>query len=148
MKYRVISVGKPSLAYAKAGIEEYLKRLKRHASVEWIAVRESGDPATNSKRQLERAGNDPILLLDEKGELLRTREMADRLGQKRDQGQTRLSILIGGADGHGEEARARAWQTWALGRITLQHELALLVWCEQLYRIHTLWAGSPYHREG
>ena len=35
----------------------------------------------------------------------------------------------------------------SLGRHTMQHELALVVLLEQIYRVHTLLAGSPYHRD-
>ena len=39
MKWRFISVGKPSLQYAKGGVEEYLKRLRRYVSVEHVSVK-------------------------------------------------------------------------------------------------------------
>jgi 23S rRNA (pseudouridine1915-N3)-methyltransferase len=35
----------------------------------------------------------------------------------------------------------------ALGSMTMQHELALVVLLEQLYRARTLRAGLPYHRD-
>jgi 23S rRNA (pseudouridine1915-N3)-methyltransferase len=34
----------------------------------------------------------------------------------------------------------------ALSKLTLQHELALVVLLEQLYRVATLRRGEPYHR--
>ena len=36
MRWKIIAVGKPSLAYAKEGAEEYLKRLTRYTRVEVV----------------------------------------------------------------------------------------------------------------
>jgi 23S rRNA (pseudouridine1915-N3)-methyltransferase len=62
------------------------------------------------------------------------------------EGVKRVAFLIGGADGHEPATRAAADAVWALGRLTLQHELALVVLLEQLYRIQTIKRGEPYHR--
>ena len=42
MTWKIFAAGKPALAYAKTGIEEYLKRLKRGAKVELIYLK-AGD---------------------------------------------------------------------------------------------------------
>ncbi|RTG95352.1 23S rRNA (pseudouridine(1915)-N(3))-methyltransferase RlmH, partial [Thermus scotoductus] len=54
--------------------------------------------------------------------------------------------LVGGAEGYSEGVREGADLLLSLSPLTLQHELALLVLMEQLYRILTLRAGHPYHR--
>ena len=59
----------------------------------------------------------------------------------------KLTFLIGGADGHPPELRERCDETWSLSKLTMQHELALVVLLEQLYRVFTIKRGEPYHRE-
>ena len=55
--------------------------------------------------------------------------------------------MVGASDGWDDTARAGADMLWSLGPQTLQHELALLVVLEQLYRAESILAGSPYHRD-
>lgn len=147
MRIRVIAVGRPALTFARDGIAEYEKRLKPLGAVEFTWVKPGKDAAETTRRQLAAAGDAALLVLDERGEALDTRRMAVCLADWRDSGMKSLAILIGGADGHLPETRAAAKAVWSLGRLTLQHEIALLVWAEQLYRIHSLWSGSPYHRD-
>lgn len=54
--------------------------------------------------------------------------------------------LLPKAEGHLEAVRKGADLLLSLSPLTLQHELALLVLLEQLYRLLTLRAGHPYHR--
>jgi 23S rRNA pseudoU1915 N3-methylase RlmH len=51
------------------------------------------------------------------------------------QGRKAVSLLIGGADGHPDELRRAADETWSLSSMTLQHELALVVLLEQMKNI-------------
>ena len=58
-----------------------------------------------------------------------------------------VAFLIGASDGHTDELRTKADLLLSLSSLTLQHELALVVLLEQLYRVASMKAGSPYHRE-
>ena len=62
-------------------------------------------------------------------------------------GGSRVSLLIGGANGHDEQLLAAVDESWSLGPLTLPHYLARLVLVEQLYRVETVRAGHPYHRD-
>ncbi|MCH2026887.1 MAG: 23S rRNA (pseudouridine(1915)-N(3))-methyltransferase RlmH [Verrucomicrobiales bacterium] len=57
-----------------------------------------------------------------------------------------MAVLIGGAEGHDDAVRSAADLLISFGRLTLQHELALVAAVEQIYRVQTLKRGEPYHR--
>ncbi len=147
MQTLLIVAGKPALAYAKAGVEEYLKRLSRHGSHELVIVK-AGTSEEVSARLLERSQGCFRIAMDERGETPSTRVFADRLQELELRGGVKkIAFLIGAADGHTAELRAACDQVISLSRFTMQHELALLVLLEQLYRVAALRAGSPYHRD-
>ncbi|MEM0895708.1 MAG: 23S rRNA (pseudouridine(1915)-N(3))-methyltransferase RlmH [Verrucomicrobiota bacterium] len=147
MKWKVIVTGKPSLAYARDGVAEYEKRLRRYASVELVYLKESASAAEMATRYEDASRGSLSLALDERGETWSTAEFRDAvLGWEMDGTLKAISVWIGGADGHGDELRARADRVVSFGRMTMQHELALVVFLEQLYRIQTLKRGEPYHR--
>ena len=147
MKWRILTIGKPALAYARTGAEEYLKRLRKHTEVELRHLRDVPEPrATQSL--LEASEGCLRIVLDERGRSdLDTRGLAGWVGrQELDPGVREIALLIGGADGHNDERREKADLLLALSPFTLQHELALVVLLEQLYRVYTIRAGMPYHR--
>ena len=147
MQIRIIVAGKPALAYARAGVEEYLKRLARLGSYELVVIK-AGSSAEVSARLLERSVGCYRVALDERGEALDTRRFAEKITALADRGDVKtLAFLIGAADGHTPELRAACDWVLTLSPMTLQHELAVVVLLEQLYRVASLRAGSPYHRD-
>jgi 23S rRNA (pseudouridine1915-N3)-methyltransferase len=87
------------------------------------------------------------VVLDERGAEVSSRDLAHKITAWEMQGPRDFALLVGGADGHTEALRQAAGWTWSLSRLTLQHELALVVALEQLYRAYTIKAGLPYHRD-
>jgi len=147
MKWKIVAIGRPSLKHAKAGIEEYTKRLRRHAPVEVIHPGRDAGREANSARLLEASEGGLRIVLDERGESFTTEGLAQLVRDWQLDGAVKqVAFLVGGADGHTDELRSRADRVLALSSFTLQHELALLVLLEQIYRIHTLLRGEPYHR--
>lgn len=147
MRFRVIVAGKPALPYAKTAVDEYLKRLKRHGSYELVVVK-AGDSETVSKRLLDASEGCFRIAMDERGESPTTRQLAKKVSDMEMAGEIRtLAFLIGASDGHSEELRSACGMTLSLSSMTMQHELALVVLLEQLYRLAGIKAGSPYHRD-
>lgn len=147
MRTVILAAGKPALAYAKDGIAEYLKRLQRHGTFTLELVK-AGSSEEVSKRLLERSQGMWRIALDERGERLTTLEFSSRVEALERRGDVKsVAFLIGASDGHTEELRRSCDALLSLSSFTLQHELALVVLLEQLYRVASLRAGSPYHRE-
>lgn len=146
MRIRILAAGKPALSYAKSGVEEYLKRLGRYGSHE-LEFLKAGDSATVSAALLERSAGSYRIAMDERGDALVTAAWAEKFAALEMRGDIKaVSFLIGASDGHTAELRRRCDAVWSLSSLTMQHELALVVLLEQLYRVATLRRGEPYHR--
>lgn len=145
MKWLLLTVGKPSLSFARAGRDEYLARLSHYARVETAEIKTS-TPARESAALLVRSEDHYRVVLDEAGRGFTSRAFAGLVSQWQ-QAARPVAIIIGGAAGHDESLVRSADFLWSLGPLTLQHELALVVALEQLYRAHTILAGHPYHRD-
>ncbi len=145
MKHSILVAGKPALNYAKDGVAEYSKRLKRYGTYELRHIKD-GSTEDVSKRLHEGSQGTLRIVMDERGEQLTTDQILKKIVHWEMRGEKRATYLIGASDGHTEELRKQADLVWALSPLTLQHELALVVLLEQLYRVATIQRGEPYHR--
>jgi 23S rRNA (pseudouridine1915-N3)-methyltransferase len=148
VRIRVVAVGSRMPEWVASACAEYLKRLGPHARTSLV---ELPARARSAKQEGERVlaaleSGDYVIVLDERGRELTTRELATWLEARRAAGRD-LAFVIGGADGLAPDVLARADFTLALSRLTLPHALARVLLLEQLYRAHTVLAHHPYHRE-
>ncbi len=146
MTTTIFTIGKPKLAFARVGVDEYLSRMGQWGGVKWVQLK-SGTREQESAALLARSEGLFRVVLDERGALVTSRALAKRLSDWELRSVKGVAFLIGGADGHTDELRKRADWLWSLTSLTLQHELALVVLCEQLYRARSIIAGLPYHRD-
>jgi len=146
MNWFIFAIGKPKLGFARAGVEEYAGRLRGFAPVTVDYLKASTREA-ESALLLARSEGMLRIVLDERGQELTSRALANKVAAWEQTSVKSAAILIGGADGHTDALRAAAGWTWALSKLTLQHELALVVLYEQIYRAYTIKAGLPYHRD-
>jgi 23S rRNA (pseudouridine1915-N3)-methyltransferase len=145
MKWLLFTVGKPALPYAKAGRDEYLERLTKFVPVEQVTIKAT-DRVRESADLLARSEGCFRIVLHERGTALTSRALAAKVDEWR-LNSRRVAVILGGADGHDKPLLDAADFLWSLGPLTLQHELALVVALEQLYRAHTILTGHPYHRD-
>lgn len=145
MNWKILAVGKPALTWARDGIEDYLRRSNRYAKVEIEYLRDGPRPQLE-ERFLKNSEGSRRIVLDERGKRLTTSEWHAAVDRWELSGTKRVTLIIGGADGHSQDLRNAADEVWSLSALTLQHELALVVLLEQIYRVHTIKKGEPYHR--
>ena len=145
MNWKILAVGKPALPWAKQGIEDYLGRCTHYAKIEVEYLKDGPRPLLEG-RFLKGSEGSRRIAMDERGKRLTTAEWHAAVDRWELAGTKRVTLLIGGADGHSADLRERADEVWSLSALTLQHELALLVLLEQIYRVYTIKRGEPYHR--
>lgn len=146
MHWRLITVGKPGHSWVKEAMGLYWKRLQHYARFEHLVIKEAARHQVEA--QITAACEDSLcVLLDERGKQLRSTEMARWIEKEEVAGRKRICLVVGGADGHSPQLRASAAACWSLSTLTLQHDIALIVLLEQLYRAYTITRGEPYHRE-
>lgn len=141
MLLHIIARGKIGRSPEAELVERYLKR------VTW-ATRITEMPDTGGKLPAPTATPCVTVLLDEKGKQLPSMEFADILDRWRDNGVRECRLMIGAADGFGDEERAKADLLIAFGRMTWPHMMARAMLAEQLWRATSILANHPYHREG
>lgn len=146
MEILVLAAAKPTLSYARDGVHFFEQRLRPLGRVELRYVK-AGSPVEVSRRLLDASEGCLRIAMDERGANWSTREFEQHVRNWQMQAVKRVAFLIGAADGHTQELRQACGHVLSLGRHTMQHELALVVLLEQIYRVHTLLAGSPYHRD-
>lgn len=144
MKLTILAIGKLRGAEAEL-CAEYAKRLTGGLQVrELTAPTQRAEAAALIEALPPRA---TVVLMDERGKDLSSRELAQKIKDWQEQGAGDLVFIIGGADGLTDEVRARGHFTLGLGRKTWPHKLARIMLLEQLYRAQQINAGHPYHRD-
>ena len=151
MKIAVLAIGKLRGPEAEA-CAEYIKRLTGDVTVKEMSASKSLPPAEtqNAEAKLLGAAIPPksfVVLLDERGKDLSSRELAAHMKKWQEQSHAHLAFLIGGADGVTDEVRKKAHFTLGFGRATWPHRLVRVMLLEQIYRAQQINAGHPYHRD-
>ena len=93
------------------------------------------------------SGEDYVVLLDERGEEMRTSGLASWMERTLMFPAKRLVFVIGGPWGFSKGVYDRADFSLSLSKLTFPHQLVRLLFLEQLYRAFTVIKGEPYHHE-
>lgn len=145
MRWRIVAVGRPKLPFARDGIHEYLARLKHFTPIE-VETLKASSVEKEALQLLHASEGCYRIVLDERGDSFTSRTLATRLMDIGTETKT-CALIVGSADGLAPIVRSEADLIWSLSDLTLQHELALMIALEQIYRACTIQAGLPYHRD-
>lgn len=154
---RLIFVGKTDTREISALCADYLKRIGRFLSIEIVEIPDiRAGKSMSEEEQKRREGElildavgqaDELVLLDERGKELTSRQYSEWLERKMQIVPRRLCMVIGGPYGFSDEVYARSRERLSLSRMTFSHQMVRLFLIEQTYRALTIMHGHPYHHD-
>lgn len=156
MRLVLAAVGQRMPGWADTAYEDYAKRFPPELRLELKAVK--AEPRTSGRTPAQMMAAEAQRLeaacprgarrvsLDERGQRLSTRELAERLRIWQGEGRD-VALLVGGPDGLDPGLKASADETLRLSDLTLPHAFVRVMLAEALYRAWSLGTGHPYHRE-
>ncbi len=153
-KIIIAAVGKLRRREWKALQADYLQRLERYTNVRLVEVKDYVGRGYPDKVAMQREAEkllgaassaQRIILLAEDGRVMSSKRLATFVRiQLETYGQ--IAFLIGGPLGFGDEAIQKSDISFSLSRLTFPHEMARIIFLEQLYRAFTILRGQKYHK--
>lgn len=150
-------VGKTGSANLRSGIEEYTRRINRYIPFDIVELpdvktsrklTEQAQKHAEGEMMLQRIqGGDFVVLLDERGREMTSREFATDLERKAQTVAKQLWFIVGGPYGFSPAVYSRANEKLSLSKMTFPHEMVRLFFTEQLYRAYTIQRNEPYHHD-
>jgi 23S rRNA (pseudouridine1915-N3)-methyltransferase len=154
MKIEFVFIGKTTESYLNEGIATYLKRLVNYLPAEILTL-----PASTSKLRekiIEEESRliiskiqprDYVVLLDENGKDLTSRQLAAFIEKQMLSGTNRLLLITGGAYGVSDELKQKVHFTLSASKFTFTHQMIRLMITEQVYRAMTILRNESYHHD-
>lgn len=152
MKIILLAIGKLKDKSCANLISDYSQRLSHYCDFE---MKDISDAKNNSidkclleeetKILKEIKPGDTLIVLDERGESVTSKYLANTLQNFQNRSIKRLVFVVGGSYGLSANIKQKADKLLALSALTLTHELARVFLVEQLYRAHTILRGEKYH---
>ncbi len=157
MTLELIVIGKTDSQEVAALVELYARRVNHYCKFSLTVLPDVRDTKKLTARQQSTAEGaailrqlsegDFVVLLDERGEEMRSVEFACWLQKRMNSGVKRLFMVIGGPYGFSGEVYARADARLSLSRMTFSHQIVRAIFAEQIYRAFTILNNEPYHHE-
>jgi 23S rRNA (pseudouridine1915-N3)-methyltransferase len=151
-----ITVGQKMPKWVQEGYAEYAKRLPKNCSLNLVELpmAQRGKTGSVDKYKTEEAKRilaavpkgARLIVLDEHGQQVTTKQLADKLEDWLGGGQD-VALIVGGPDGLDQSLIQQAQWKWGLSKLTMPHPMVRILVAEQIYRAYSVINNHPYHRE-
>ncbi len=151
-----ITVGHKMPKWVQDGYAEYAKRLPKSCAIKLIELpmAQRGKTGSVEKYKTEEAKKilaavpkgTRLIVLDEHGQQVTTKQLADKLEGWLSGGQD-VALIVGGPDGLDQSLIQQAQWKWGLSNLTMPHPMVRIMVAEQIYRAWSVINNHPYHRE-
>ena len=150
---RIVAIGKIKDKHLQALIADYVKKISRYHKIEIIEIKdepirddEKSVKAIEAQRALKQIGDDEyVILLDLHGQSLDSLALAEKL-DRLFISHSKLTFVIGGSLGFGEQLLQRADEKLKLSDLTFLHQMTRLILLEQIYRCFKILNHETYHK--
>ncbi len=153
MQINIIAIGKfKNSSPNKQLFCDYIKKIKCKIKLIEVESKNSGSVSEVKKKEAELIiknipKNSKIILLDETGTNLTSKEFAKIIQNFQNQSTQNLSFIIGGANGVSEKIKELANLKISFGQMTFPHMMIRSMIAEQLYRAFLIINNHPYHKD-
>ncbi len=160
MHIKIISVGKIKERYFVDAINEYSKRLSAYCDLEMLEVQDESI-SKNSNDSLDKIIKEKegekiltkikpgeyIILLDfENSKEYDSISFSKHIEDLMCSSQSRITFVIGGSLGLGENIRKVANERMLLSKMTFTHQMTKVILLEQIYRAFKIMNHETYHK--
>jgi 23S rRNA (pseudouridine1915-N3)-methyltransferase len=138
LRIKLLMVGRSKEPWIDSGVLEFERRMSStlQLTTEWLK---------DDQQLIQQIGKeDKIVCLDPNGKTCTSEEFAKNLSKWLEEGGSRLTLVIGGAEGLPQSLKR--YPLLSLSSLTYTHQMCRLILAEQLYRATEIWRGSPYHK--
>jgi len=157
VKILLLTIGNTDKKYMREGIDDYVKRLTFYIPFEMKVIPDIKNRSSlSTELQKEKEGQlilnqvssgDFLILLDEHGTEFSSVAFSKWIEKKMIAGTRQLIFVIGGPYGFSNIVYQRSDIKISMSKLTFSHQMARMIFVEQIYRAMTIIKNEPYHHE-
>ncbi len=155
MEIILLSVNKTKDNIINKLISDYTKKINHYIKFSTHEISKIKYAKKNEKKELKNKEgieikkflkkNDICVLLDERGKSLDSIQFSKLLNNYYCTNKKRLIFIVGGAYGFSNEIYSIFSDKISLSKMTFNHQIIKVFFCEQLYRANTILNNEKYH---